>query len=132
MSRIFLILFSISLSSLMKIQAQENPENSQDSIIFDKTTHDYGTILQFDVGRCEFKFHNKGQLPIILKNVQATCGCTMPEWPKDSIMQNQTGIIKVRYNTDNLGVFKKTIAVSSNAKNPVVILTIKGNVVTKL
>lgn len=113
------------------IQAQEKQVNVQDSIVFVNTTHDYGTIVQGADGNSEFRFTNKGKSPIILSHVQASCGCTVPEWPKEPILPGKTSSIKVTYNTANVGSFGKTITVSSNAANSTVVLTIKGNVTPK-
>ena len=115
----------------LSIQAQEKPIGSQDSIVFESTTHDYGTIAQNGNGNCEFRFTNKGKVPLVLSNVQASCGCTVPEWPKEPILPGKTSSIKVKYNTANIGSFGKTITVSSNAANSRVVLTIKGNVTPK-
>jgi len=130
MKKTFVLLVVVLLASL-GIQAQEKQVNPQDSIVFEKTTHDYGTIVQGADGNSEFKFTNKGKSPIILSNVHASCGCTVPEWPKEPILPGKTSSIKVTYNTANLGSFGKTISVSSNAVNSTVVLTIKGNVTPK-
>lgn len=111
--------------------AQEKSNNTNDSIIFEKTVHDYGTITQGSDGNCEFKFTNKGKAPLVLKNVQTSCGCTVPEWPKEPIPSRKTGVIKVKYDTNRLGTFTKTITVISNATNPAVTITIKGNIIAK-
>lgn len=124
---VIILLFVVSLS----IQAQEKPVSLQDSIVFVSTTHDYGTIVQGADGNSEFRFTNKGKSPIILSHVQASCGCTVPEWPKEPILPGKTSSIKVTYNTANIGSFGKTITVSSNAANSTVVLTIKGNVTPK-
>lgn len=105
--------------------------STQDSIKFVNTMHDYGTIVQGSDGTCEFKFTNKGKLPLVLSNVKASCGCTVPEWPKEPILPGKSSSIKVSYNTNNQGNFNKTITVNSNALNSTVILQIKGNVTPK-
>jgi len=115
----------------LTIQAQEIPPTSKDSIIFASTTHDYGTIVQASDGSCEFKFTNKGKAPIILNNVQASCGCTAPEWTRTPVAPGTTGTIKVTYNTSLVGAFTKSITVSSNAVNSPLVLIIKGNVTAK-
>jgi len=122
----FLLSF-IFLSSF----SQENQNKTNDSIAFEKTVHDYGTITQGSDGNCEFKFTNKGELPLVLSNVQTSCGCTVPEWPKAPIPSGKAGVIKVKYDTNRLGAFTKTITVNSNAKNSLVIITIKGNILAK-
>jgi len=130
MKKSLVIMVMVFLASL-SIQAQEKPATPQDSIVFENTIHDYGTINQSSDGTCEFKFTNKGKSPILLSNVHASCGCTVPEWPKEPILPGKTNSIKVKYNTANVGSFGKTITVSSNAVNSSVILTIKGNVIAK-
>jgi hypothetical protein len=127
MKKSMIILFTIILVSL-NIQAQENNVNSNDSIIFDMTTYDYGTIPQGGDGNSEFTFTNKGDAPLILYNVHASCGCTVPQWPKEPIAPGKTGVIKVKYNTNSPGPFSKSITVNSNAANSSVSLRIKGNV----
>jgi hypothetical protein len=97
-------------------------------IIFEKVIHDFGTIPYNGDGTCEFVFKNTGKEPLILQNCQASCGCTVPEWPKDPILKKKTGVVKVKYNTTRVGNFQKTITVTSNASNSPITLTIKGTV----
>lgn len=111
--------------------AQSPQTAEKDSIIFDKLVHDYGTMVQGADGNCEFVFTNKGQKPLILSNVRASCGCTVPSWPQEPILPGNTGTIKVGYNTSIIGGFSKIVTVVSNAANSQVILTIKGNVTPK-
>ncbi|MDZ7742177.1 MAG: DUF1573 domain-containing protein [Bacteroidota bacterium] len=121
----FLLFISIS------IYAQQGQVIKTDSIVFEKTVHDYGTITQGADGNCEFTFTNKGQKPLVLSNVRASCGCTVPTWPKKPIAPGKTGVIKVKYNTARMGSFNKSITVSSNAANSRVTLKITGNVIKK-
>ncbi len=102
-----------------------------DSIVFGRLIHDYGTIVQGSDGMCEFVFTNKGNKPLILSNVRASCGCTAPTWPREPILPGQKGTIKVGYNTQILGGFSKVVSVMSNASNSMVVLTIRGNVVPR-
>jgi hypothetical protein len=101
---------------------------SQDSIVFASTVHDYGTIVQGADGSCEFVFVNKGKAPIVLNDVKASCGCTVPEWTRTPVAPGTKGSIKVTYNTNNVGAFTKTITVNSNAVNNPMVLVIKGSV----
>jgi hypothetical protein len=103
----------------------------QDSIIFQTTAHDYGIIVQGADGTCMFNFTNKGKAPIVLNDVKASCGCTVPEWTRTPVAPGEKGSIKVTYNTNNVGAFSKSITVNSNAKNSPVVLTIKGVVTAK-
>jgi hypothetical protein len=130
MKKSLVIMITLFFASL-NIQAQEKPINPQDSIIFLSIVHDYGTIVQGSDGSCEFRFTNKGKAPIVLNDVKASCGCTTPEWTRTPVAPGEKGIIKVTYNTNNVGAFGKSITFISNAKNSPVVLTIKGNVTPK-
>lgn len=100
-------------------------------IQFEKTTHDYGNIMEGENGECEFVFKNTGKEPLILTNVYSSCGCTVPSWPKEPIMPKKSNVIKVKYNTTRLGTINKKITVISNAENGTIELFIKGNVSAK-
>lgn len=98
-------------------------------ISFSENVHDYGNIAKGSDGNCEFEFTNKGNEPLILSNVRASCGCTTPNWSKEPIMPGQKGTIKVHYNTNNVGGFNKSITVTSNAVDtPRMVLKIRGKV----
>lgn len=115
--------------------AQDSGEKSkkvkEPEITFESLTHDYGNIQQGDNGTCEFRFKNTGKADLILTNCRASCGCTVPEWPKDPIAPGKKAVITVKYNTQRLGAINKTITVESNAINNRVVLNIKGNVAAK-
>jgi hypothetical protein len=100
-------------------------------IKMDKTTHDYGNIMQGDNGECEFKFINNGKEPLVITNCQGSCGCTVPQCPKEPILPGKSGVIKVKYDTQRVGGIYKTVTVNSNAKSGNIILTIKGNIEAK-
>ena len=97
-------------------------------------TIDYGTVSKdSDNGIRIFKFTNTGNAPLIITNVQSTCGCTVPSKPKEPIAPGQTGEIQVKYNMSP-GPIRKTITVESNAINYPegrVAIKIKGDVIVK-
>lgn len=130
MKRISLIVTLLTFVSFASF-SQDSQVAKTDSIVFDNTTYDYGTIDYGSDGVYNFQFTNKGKSPLILNNVRAACGCTTPEWPKEPIPEGEAGVIKVKYNTHIPGTFRKTIQVRSNAANSNVILTITGNVKPK-
>ncbi|MDA3910145.1 MAG: DUF1573 domain-containing protein [Bacteroidales bacterium] len=127
MKKLFMLLAIISVSAL-SLSAQYVESEKNETIVFNQLEHDYGTITQGADGNCEFGFTNNGQKPLVLSNVRASCGCTVPTWPKEPIQPGETGVIKVKYDTKRVGSFNKSITVSSNAENSTVILRIKGNV----
>jgi hypothetical protein len=100
-------------------------------IKMDKMVHDYGTIKQGENGECEFKFTNTGKEPLVITNCQGSCGCTVPQCPKEPILPGKSSVIKVKYDTQRVGGIYKTVTVTSNAKSGNVVLTIKGTVEAK-
>ncbi|MGB3946443.1 MAG: DUF1573 domain-containing protein [Bacteroidia bacterium] len=93
---------------------------------FETEVLDYGTIEHNADGNREFKFTNTGKEPLIISNAVGSCGCTTPNWPKEPIKPGATGVIKVKYATDRIGAFEKTITLTSNADTPTKVIKIKG------
>ena len=98
-------------------------------MVFENETIDYGTIQHNADGAREFVFTNNGNKPLIISNTQGSCGCTVPTSPKDPIAPGAKGKIGVKYATDRVGAFTKTVTVTSNAEGmPTKVVTIKGTV----
>ena len=92
-------------------------------------TLDYGKVKQNENGERIVQFKNTGDKPLIISNVQSTCGCTVPSWPKDPIMPGKKGEIKIVYNTKNVGSINKTITINSNdVKVPALAVHVTGMV----
>ena len=99
---------------------------------FETTTIDYGTIANGSNGERVFSFTNSGSEALIIKNVQSSCGCTIPKKPEGSIAPGDTNEIIVKYDTKRTGPFRKTITVTTNVEqNKIVALKIKGTVLPK-
>lgn len=99
-------------------------------MVFANEVIDYGTINQNADGKREFVFTNNGNSPLVITNAQGSCGCTVPSSPKEPIAPGAKGVIGVKYDTNRVGPFTKTVTISSNAAGqPTKVLTIKGNVV---
>jgi hypothetical protein len=98
-------------------------------MLFENETIDYGTIAHNADGNRQFVFTNNGTKPLIITNTQGSCGCTVPTTPKEPIAPGAKGVIGVKYATDRVGAFTKTVTVTSNAEGqPTKTLTIKGTV----
>ncbi len=95
-------------------------------ITFDKDIHDFGTIENGGDGTYEFRFKNTGKEPLIISSAKASCGCTVPTWPKEPILVGKLSTIKVMYDTKRTGSFTKQVTITSNAKTANKIITIKG------
>lgn len=105
---------------------------AQGTLKFDTESYDFKNVSEGTLATHEFKFTNTGNAPIVISNVQASCGCTTPEWTKDPVLPGKAGIVKAVYNSNGRpGVFNKTITVTSNATQPSVVLSIKGTVLTR-
>ena len=98
------------------------------SIQFENETIDYGTIPHNADGKREFVFTNTGNAPLIISNAQGSCGCTVPTKPEKPILPGEKGVIGVKYATDRVGQFTKTVTLTLNTKEGSKVLTIKGNV----
>ena len=97
-------------------------------INFKSETIDYGTIERNSDGKRDFVFTNNGNTPLIITSAQGSCGCTVPTYSKEPIAPGATGIVSVKYATDRVGAFSKTVTLTTNATTPSTVLTIKGNV----
>lgn len=101
--------------------AQEAGANKVNGAVisFEKKTHDFGDIFQGDKVEETFKFTNTGTEPLIITNVQVTCGCTTPKgWPRDPIMPGGKGEITVAFNSaGKSGRQNKVVTIVSNAVN---------------
>jgi hypothetical protein len=88
-------------------------------ITFEKKTHDFGDIYQGDKVEETFKFANTGTEPLLITNVQVTCGCTTPKgWPRDPIMPGGKGEITIAFNSAGKnGRQNKVVTIVSNAVN---------------
>ncbi len=105
------------------------PKVNGAGMVFESETIDYGTIAHNADGNRKFEFTNNGNKALIITNAQGSCGCTVPTTPKEPIAPGARGVIGVKYATDRVGPFTKTVTVSSNAEGqPSKVLTIKGTV----
>lgn len=107
-------------------------QNWNPSIQFDKETHDYGTIKNGADGTCEFKFTNTGKEPLLITNARGSCGCTVPDWPKEAIEPGKSSSIKVSYDTKRTGGINKNVTLTiqnlAKDKTSTKMLYIKGTV----
>jgi len=96
---------------------------------FDVEEYNFGTIKQGESVNYKFNFSNTGKDPLIITEAHGSCGCTVPQWPKDPIKKGEKGIIDVTFNsTGKMGMQDKTVTITSNAKEGSKVLHLKGNV----
>ena len=107
----------------------DTPKVDGAGMLFENETIDYGTLPHNADGKREFVFVNNGTKPLIITNATGSCGCTVPTFPKEPIAPGAKAIIGVKYATDRVGAFTKTVTVTSNAEGQASkVLTIKGTI----
>lgn len=126
MKKLFACLF-IAFALHAAAQDKGKDEGLKADIKFEATTHDFGKFREGTQAMHEFVFVNTGQVPLVLSNVQPSCGCTTPEWSRAPIAPGSKGKIKAVFNSyARPGTFQKYITVKSNAASGDVELIIKG------
>jgi hypothetical protein len=114
-------------------QQAQPPQQKNGKATFATMAHDFGSIKEADGPvTFVFDFSNTGTDPLLLKNVQASCGCTTPDWPREPILPGKNGSIKVTFNPANkAGGFDKSITITSDGNPGTQVLKINGTVVPK-
>ena len=96
---------------------------------FPEVMHDFGDVKEGSVVNHTFKFTSTGKVPLIMKDATSTCGCTVPDFPKDPLSPGESAEIKVKFNTENKeGHQSKVITVFTNGYPAKYILTVNANV----
>jgi hypothetical protein len=99
-------------------------------ISFSKSEHDFGRIIEGEKVSYSFKFQNTGKTELIISNVVASCGCTVPSFPKKPIPPGETEFINVVFDSKGRsGNFTKDVTVYSNTIPNSIQLIIKGNII---
>lgn len=103
--------------------------SAQGELEYEFDSHDFGSFAEGTQATYNFRVRNTGNQPVLITNVQPSCGCTTPDWTKTPIKPGEIGYIKAIYNsTGRPGPFHKSITVTSNAATPIHVLHIKGDV----
>ncbi len=129
--RVFVVaLISMTLHAQdTKSPALAMHENTNTGVFaFKSEIIDYGTIAQNADGKRAFVFKNTGNAPIIISKVKGSCGCTVATKPNQPIMPGETAEIGVKYATNRVGAFSKSITIFSNASEATKVIRIKGKV----
>lgn len=130
MRKLFLILFAFltvnAFSQTVEQKDSINPNAAE--ISFENESHDFGLLDKGATCTTSFKFKNTGKEPLILSNVKASCGCTTPSWPKEPIAPGASSEINVKYDSNRVGKFNKTVTITSNAKTASKIIKISGEI----
>ncbi|MDR2467189.1 MAG: DUF1573 domain-containing protein [Prevotellaceae bacterium] len=107
---------------------------AQVKITFAATKHEFGNIKEADGDVSHvFTFKNTGNAPLVIKNVETSCGCTSPDWTKEPVMPGKSGVVKATFSpAGRPGRFDKNLTVITNAQPERTVLYISGNVAAKV
>lgn len=133
MKKIGFILLALVLSTSFMLAQATGVNKNAPKAEFSKEIHDFGKVEESaGTVTTEFTFKNTGNAPLIIQRVQASCGCTTPEYTNEPILPGKTGTIKVTYSTvGRVGVFNKDVTVFTNVPDTVYKVKIKGEVIRK-
>jgi hypothetical protein len=99
---------------------------------FNKKEHSFGDINEGAKPETTFTFTNTGEADLIISNASGSCGCTVPEYPKEPIKPGKTGKLKVSFDsTGKPGMQQKSVTITCNTQQGTDVLTIKANVIPK-
>jgi hypothetical protein len=125
-----ILLLAAFVLTVSYVSGQEKKDGAK--IEFKSKEINYGEVEKGSDGYRTIEFVNTGTAPLVISRVKSSCGCTVAEKPEKPIMPGETGKIKVHYNTNRPGAFRKTVTVYTNAVNEpngVVIIKVKGKVI---
>jgi hypothetical protein len=126
----FLFITAVNAQDKTAIPAaatQENPNAPE--FKFDVEEYNFGTIKQGEKISYDFKFSNAGKDALVITEAHGSCGCTVPQWPKEPVAKGSKQVIHVEFNSaGKQGMQDKTVTITSNAKGGQKVLHLKGNV----
>lgn len=109
------------------------PAGPLTTVSFPETIFDFGEIEEGEKVTHVYKFKNTGSNPLIISNAKGSCGCTVPDWPREPIAAGAEGEIRVQYDSKGKGqpegrAESKRVTITANTDPANSYLTIKGKV----
>lgn len=125
---LFICLFAVAAFGYVNAQTATDEAKEGPQMTFESMILDYGEIDQGSDPLRIAPFTNTGTEPLVISNARGSCGCTVPEWPKEPIMPGESSEIKVRYDTKRVGPINKTVKISTNDPAGTHVLQVKGKI----
>ena len=123
---------NIHLNSEVGSIGKASQEREKTAMSFAQSTHDFGVITEGEVKEYSFQFKNSGNAPLHIEHAKGSCGCTVPQWPKDPVAPGATGQIVVKFNSANkVGKNSKKVTIVANTEPISTVLTITAEVKSK-
>ncbi|MCK9616330.1 MAG: DUF1573 domain-containing protein [Lentimicrobiaceae bacterium] len=107
----------------------DNTSSSVPVIAFEKEEHDFGNVIQGEKVSFSFKFKNTGNADLVISSVSTSCGCTVPQYPKQSIKPNEENYITVLFDSQGKKGFQnKSITIVANTQPSTKVLHIEAQI----
>jgi hypothetical protein len=104
----------LALSPILSNAQEFKTKDGKPDLSINNVTHDFGKIPQGEPASHSFTIQNTGDAPLVIKDVEPSCGCTTPKWPKKPISPGDSAEIKAVYDAESMGAFQKSIHVKTN------------------
>jgi hypothetical protein len=122
-------LFAVMVLLVMITSCKKEIGTSETEMTFETEKYDFGTIMQGDKVFYDFKFKNTGGSDLIITGAKGSCGCTVPEYPKEAIKPGVSGVIKVSFNSaGKSGKQAKSVTLFCNINEGKKVLHINSNI----
>ena len=123
----------INQQNLLETEERLEQESVLPILKFDFDTYDFGQVTDGEIVEVDYTFKNIGESNLIIYDASASCGCTVPEYPKDKeIKPGESGVIKARFDSSGqTGKQVKSITLTTNTKNSKKIIRMSGFVINK-
>ena len=123
----------INQQNLLETEKRLEQESVLPILKFDFDTYDFGEVTDGEIVEVDYTFKNTGESNLIIYDASASCGCTVPEYPKDKeIKPGESGVIKARFDSSGqTGKQVKSITLTTNTKNSKKIIRMSGFVINK-
>ncbi|TVR88506.1 MAG: DUF1573 domain-containing protein [Saprospirales bacterium] len=122
----FIALLAVLFAFPLYTDAQTGPQ-----MTFESTTVDYGEIERGSERIRTVSFTNTGDEPLVITNARGSCGCTVPDYPRDPIQPGESAEFSVNYDTNRMGNINRTIRITTNESGDPHVLMVRGRVVEK-
>lgn len=120
-------LLSLPATQKAPVEKTEEVAVAGPQITFETLEVNFGTIKEGDSFEYDFKFTNTGNADLAITSARGSCGCTVPEWPREPIPSGDTGVIHVKFNSAGKSNNQtKTVTLQTNASPSPITLYIKG------
>lgn len=126
----YITLFLIVINIVVFVYKSWKRTNSSTEVQIEEKTIDFGKIHTSDTVVATFKIKNIGQEDLIISDVKASCGCTVPSWTSEPILTGEKAEVLLSYDISDVGLFQKSVSVFCNTKESPIILLIRGQVIS--